>query len=196
VGRKKVGRRGGIEEGSDRGFGQQIFHQVRGHDADAQAERESVTFLASRFPEFNGHHLSPKMVIGVETVGLVLAVLPLLVNQLDNYTRGIQQIKLLRRYHRTLADYTLKLRTQHTIFLNNLEQALDGVVHDDDQIRDLINDPDGDPWKDPVLQQNLLRKLDRNYEYFLENMSSLHSMILHLAKKLDLDLANQMNVSC
>ncbi|KAL4879922.1 hypothetical protein BJY04DRAFT_219726 [Aspergillus karnatakaensis] len=132
------------------------------------------------------------MVIEVETVGLVLAVLPLLVNQLDNYARGIQHVKLLRRYHRTLADYALKLRTQHAIFLNNLEQALDGVVDDDDQIQDLINNPDGDPWKDPVLQQNLRRKLDRNCDYFLENMASLYSMLIRLAKKFDLNLTRQM----
>ncbi|KAL4937770.1 hypothetical protein BDV06DRAFT_232360 [Aspergillus oleicola] len=106
---------------------------------------------------------------GIETAGLALALFPLLVNQLDSYARGIEKFKVLRRYKNALADYALELGTQRMIFLNNLEQALDGVVDDDERKR-------------------LQIKLGRNHAYFVENMASLHAMLVNLAKKLDVDI--------
>ncbi|RDW69116.1 uncharacterized protein DSM5745_08876 [Aspergillus mulundensis] len=132
---------------------------------------------------------------GVESAGLALALFPLLVNQLDNYARGIEKFKLLRRYKNALADVALELGTQRMVFLNTLEQALDGVVDDDNQVQDLISEPGGEPWRDPLLQEKLKIKLGRNYDYFVDNMASLHAMLVKLAKRLDLDLTKRAHTA-
>lgn len=49
------------------------------------------------------------MVTGVEVAGLALALIPLLVNQLDNYARGFERIRALRRYRRELQSYATGL---------------------------------------------------------------------------------------
>ncbi|KAL4799853.1 hypothetical protein BDV19DRAFT_354936 [Aspergillus venezuelensis] len=124
---------------------------------------------------------------GVEIAGLALAVFPILVNQLDKYVRGIEKIKILRRYKHVVKDHSLSLETQGTIFLNSLERVLEGVA-DDDELQGVIKDPGGKQWKDPLLQKRLRVKLDRSYASFVENTASLHALLVDLAKKLDIDI--------
>lgn len=55
------------------------------------------------------------MASGIEVAGLALAVLPRLVNQLDDYVLGIEKIWRLKRYRREFAHYFTLFGTQHTI---------------------------------------------------------------------------------
>ncbi|KGO37685.1 hypothetical protein PEX2_105980 [Penicillium expansum] len=91
------------------------------------------------------------MVTSIEVSGLALPILPLFVNQIDAYVRGMEKIKGLWRYRQEFKGYSVGLRTQHAILLNTLEKALEGVVDDEDQVSELICDPQGDGWKDPDL---------------------------------------------
>ncbi|KAJ5766213.1 uncharacterized protein N7511_003829 [Penicillium nucicola] len=129
-----------------------------------------------------------EMVTGIEAVGLALAVIPLLVNQLDGYVRGIEKVKLLRRYRRELATYSRGLSTQRAVLINTLIQTLGGIVNDEHELSGLIDNPQGPGWKDPVLQRKLRLRLDRNYDLFLDNMSGLNEQILKLAKKLGINV--------
>ncbi|CAI7600542.1 unnamed protein product [Penicillium glandicola] len=124
------------------------------------------------------------MVTGIEAAGLALAILPILINQVDAYALGIEKIKLLRRYRRDFKDYSVGLKTPRTILLNTLEQALEGVVDDEYEICQLINSPQGKEWACPALQSRLRRKLDRNYDVFLQNMTSLSDLLEYLSRKL------------
>ncbi|OQE27088.1 hypothetical protein PENFLA_c006G07578 [Penicillium flavigenum] len=124
------------------------------------------------------------MVTGIEAAGLALAILPLLINQIDAYALGIEKIRLLRRYRRDFKDYSMGLKTQRTILLNTLEQALEGVVDDEDEIHQLINNPQGKEWANAALQSRLRRKLNRNYDVFLQNMTSLSDLLEYLSQKL------------
>lgn len=130
------------------------------------------------------------MASGIEVAGLALAILPLLVNQIDGYVRGIEKIKAFRSYRRELKGYSVGLSTQQTILLNTLEQALEGVVDDVDQVSELIRNPRGDGWKDPVLEKRLRCKLDRNYEVFMGNMTCLSEMIEQLSHKLGISITD------
>lgn len=124
------------------------------------------------------------MVTGIEAAGLALAILPLFVNQIDAYVRGIEKIRVLRSYRREFQGYSVGLSTQHTILLNTLEQALEGVVNDEDTISKLIRDPRGDEWKDPDLRKRLQSKLGRNYDVFISNMTGLSELLEQLSHKL------------
>ncbi|GKZ67963.1 hypothetical protein AnigIFM50267_002519 [Aspergillus niger] len=135
------------------------------------------------------------MVTGVEATGIALAVLPFVINQLDNYVLGIEKIKVFRRFRRHLANYVLDIGTQHAIFVNYLEQVLDDVVDDEDRLSDLISHPPGqtpgnDPWADQGLRNRLQAKLGGHYEFFIGNMTRVYSLLESLAEKLDMDLTN------
>src|SRR5947207_15985548 len=119
------------------------------------------------------------MAAGVETVGLVLAILPLLVNQLDNYVQGLETIKSFRtrRYRRELEGYLTRLGTQQAILLNTLEQSLEGVVDCEYEVSELIQNPRGPQWKDSAFQAKLREKLGRDYDPFIGTMAQLSNLL-------------------
>ncbi|KAJ5781313.1 hypothetical protein N7457_006473 [Penicillium paradoxum] len=122
----------------------------------------------------------------MEAAGLALAILPLLLSQLDNYVQGLQTLKgfRARRYRQQLDEYFTNIGTQHALFLNTLERTLDGVVEYQDGIDDLINNPSGEAWKRPELQQKLERKLERSYWPFTKTMGELSSQLEDLKRRL------------
>ncbi|KAL2848860.1 hypothetical protein BJY01DRAFT_153054 [Aspergillus pseudoustus] len=130
------------------------------------------------------------MVTGIEAISMALAVLPLLVNQLDNYAKGLERTRDWRRVRRTFSKYSLDIGTQHTVFLNNLEDLLDGIVDDEDKFRELIKNPQGALWRDSRLQDKLRARLGRSHDVFMGNMVSLHDCLIKLAKRLGVDLSN------
>ncbi|KAJ5354973.1 uncharacterized protein N7496_012185 [Penicillium cataractarum] len=125
----------------------------------------------------------------MEATGLVLAVLPLLLNQLDNYVQGLETLKGFRakRYRRELDGYLSSLGTQQAIFVNTLERSLDGVVGYQNEVEDLINDPSGTFWKEPTLQSKLKAKMERNYIPFERTMTEMYALLEELSQKLGWD---------
>ncbi|KAH8803310.1 hypothetical protein F5884DRAFT_805071 [Xylogone sp. PMI_703] len=136
------------------------------------------------------------MVTGIEATGVILAVLPLVVNQVDAYIQGLQTLSTFRtrRYRRVLEGYSTKLGVQKAILLNTLEQVLEGVVEYEDDISELINNPRGDLWKDTAFQEKLSRKLDRNYGPFTNAMAELSTLLEDLSKKLKLESGKQITI--
>ena len=134
----------------------------------------------------------------MEAAGLALAILPLLINQLDNYVQGLQTLKGFRakRYRQQLDGYFSNIGTQHAIFLNTLERALDGVVEYQDDIDELINDPSGNAWKKPELVKRMEKKLDRNYFPFKKTVMELATLLQDLKKRLQFENISSSEVRC
>ncbi|KAI9369917.1 hypothetical protein BJX61DRAFT_517611 [Aspergillus egyptiacus] len=122
---------------------------------------------------------------GVEVAGLVLAVLPLVVNQLENYSRGLTTIKGLRRYRWELEGYSSNLSAQYAIFLNTLEIFLQDVVDDPDERSKLISNPKGPAWSAVYLKTTLADKLGRDYHPFTATITRLCSQLEELSARLD-----------
>ncbi|EAU35489.1 predicted protein [Aspergillus terreus NIH2624] len=132
---------------------------------------------------------------GLEVTGVVLTILPFLVNQLDNYARGIEKIRMLRRARRHLDSYALAIGTQHTISVDNIQQALEGVVDDEDAMSEPINNLTSDLWNDSGLQDRLRNKLGRSHGIFVQNMIHLHGLLLDLSQRMGIDLNNAAQVT-
>jgi hypothetical protein len=129
------------------------------------------------------------MVTGIETAGIILAILPLVVNQLDAYVQGLETIKTFRtkRYRRELESYLTRLGTQQAIFLNTLEQLLDDVVDSDDEVRELIGNPTGSSWQDNIFQAKLRKRLGRDHDPYTKMTTMLSGLLQDLSNKLGLD---------
>ncbi|KAJ9607842.1 hypothetical protein H2200_007921 [Cladophialophora chaetospira] len=137
------------------------------------------------------------MATGIETAGIVLAILPMIVNQLDAYAQGVENLKgfRTRRYRRQFEEWSTRLGTQHAILLNTLEQTLDGLLEHDDDISELIQNPRGPMWKDPAFQKKLAKTLDRNYIAFIRTMADLSMLLETLSRDLGLDSADLLKIS-
>ncbi|KAI1629830.1 hypothetical protein EDD37DRAFT_671581 [Exophiala viscosa] len=151
---------------------------------------------SSSFHPLVGRRTSNRTVTGVETAGLILAILPLIVNQIDAYVQGIETLKVFRdrKYRRQLEEYATGLGTQNAILLNTLERALEGVVDDEDELSNLIDDPQGPSWKDPKFQAKLRKKLDRNFDAFVRNTTAASTHLQYLSHKLGLESLSSMEV--
>lgn len=75
--------------------------------------------------------------------------------------------------------------------LSTFKQALDGAVTDEEELSSLVCDPSDAQgrWNDPTLQE-LRRRLDRNYDIFVDNVAGLSELLDRLAKKLGIDMNN------
>ncbi|GAD97289.1 hypothetical protein PVAR5_5963 [Paecilomyces variotii No. 5] len=133
------------------------------------------------------------MVTGFETAGLILAILPLLVNQVDGYARGLEKIRSLRRYQRELMRYSTGLSAQYAILLNTLELLLENVVDDHEERLELISNPRGSGWTSTQFQEKLLGKLGRNYYVVMSTTKELSDMLERLSEKLDLGKTDKLN---
>ncbi|KAJ6023891.1 hypothetical protein N7540_004688 [Penicillium herquei] len=126
---------------------------------------------------------------GMEIAGLALAILPLVVNQLDNYVQGIESLGDFRtkRYRRKLDYYATNLGAQQAAFINTLERSLDGVIEFEDGVDALQEDELKALWDKPSVQSLLQKKLGRNYDPFLRTMEQLSILLKDLSRKLGWD---------
>ncbi|KAJ5304129.1 uncharacterized protein N7443_003789 [Penicillium atrosanguineum] len=144
-----------------------------------------------------GHCELSIIVTGIEAAGLALALIPLLVNQIDGYARGIEKTKRWKYFRRELETYCVGLNIQHTILQSVLEQVPEDVVEDEEAVVALILNPRGAGWRSPKLLQALRTKFGRNYEPFVGNINELCELLERLSTRLGLpttDTGLQVNL--
>lgn len=91
----------------------------------------------------------------MEAAGVALALLPLMVNQLDNYVEGLQTLKTFqtKSYRAYLERCAAMLGGQHAILMNTLGRALGDLPVA--EISDLLSDPNSIRWTNPRLEDAL-----------------------------------------
>ena len=70
------------------------------------------------------------MASGVEVVGLILAVLPLVVQRCNDYAMGLETLRSMhgRRWRREMDRYAARLGAESIIFKNSLGRLLEDVL--------------------------------------------------------------------
>ncbi|KAJ5701222.1 hypothetical protein N7488_008770 [Penicillium malachiteum] len=126
---------------------------------------------------------------GMEIAGLALAILPLVVNQLENYVQGLETLGDFRtkRYRRKLDHYATNLGAEQAAFINTLERSLDGVIEYEDGVNTFGDDELRALWDKPSVQSLLQKKLGRNYHPFIRTMEQLSMLLTDLSRKLGWD---------
>jgi hypothetical protein len=127
---------------------------------------------------------------------MALALCPLMLNQLDNYVRGLQTIKSFRtrRYREHLERYATMLGGQHAILVNTMGRALGDAVSPGD-LRDLLSSPGDIPQKNPRLEDAMRGRLGCDYEVFAATMGQASKILEELASRLNWKSTNPTAVS-
>lgn len=137
------------------------------------------------------------MATGIEAASLVLALLPLLVNQIDNYIQGFQRMTCFKpkNYWREMESYRSILETERAILLNTLLIAVDGVTHY--EYGDWTRDPGSAFWTSQDVWQKLRQKLRSSYEPFTSTINVLSGLLKRLSQELGLsvDSTGRIDVS-
>ena len=125
------------------------------------------------------------MLTGVETAGLVLGSIPLLVSALEHYAEGVNTIERWWRFERELSTIRRLLVAEQAVFQGTCERLLDGLVPGT-ELDHLIDNPGGPGW-DAKLDAGLQQRLGRSYASFNECVEYMRDVIDALRDQLDLD---------
>jgi hypothetical protein len=113
---------------------------------------------------------------GVETAGLVLGTIPLILAGLEFYAKGIAVTKRYWRYREEIRGLIVQLSTEQQLYVNTITTLLIGIVEQDD-MPILLDDPCGSRWKDEEFERKLKQRLDTSYETYIQTIDQFHQTV-------------------
>jgi hypothetical protein len=125
---------------------------------------------------------------GLETTGKVLWSLSVVIAALEHYEKGIHTCttKHFRRHKSELRSLRLQLGTERDIFINMLEQLLEGLVEIEHMTK-FLSDSEGEAWQNAKLDMKLRARLGDEYEVYLGNVDGMKRSLEMIREKLALD---------
>lgn len=126
------------------------------------------------------------MLTGVETAGIVLAVLPLFISAFEHYNNGLDPIKAFWDIDRLLPIQIRRLRNQHVHFEQTLRILLAQIVNAD-EVEDMIAAPNSDIWKTPEMQERLEQLLQESYNAYQDTIIHIEEIMKKIAKDFKID---------
>jgi hypothetical protein len=122
---------------------------------------------------------------GVEVAGLVLGAIPLVIAALENYANGVSAIHKLLKYEVQIKEMLTRLRTEYHIYQNTSEKLLNGLVSSTD-MKKLLLDPGGEPWRSKELNTMLRDRLQGSFDVYMSNIEMMNDALLRMRQRLDL----------
>ncbi|KAL8997035.1 MAG: hypothetical protein Q9169_003576 [Polycauliona sp. 2 TL-2023] len=124
---------------------------------------------------------------GIEVAGIALAVFPILINGLNHVVAGIETAKRWKRYRVKLKDYADILESASVYFLDTLDELLSDIVHSEEELLLLLENPGGSLWKDIKYEGRLRSRLDRSYNSYLKTVTRLVQALQGMCDRLGVD---------
>ena len=128
-----------------------------------------------------------------EAAGFVLAALPLLVEGLRGYLKGIESIKKYWRHTRILKRLIRGFDTEQQKFNGICTKLLTGLV-DDAELGELLEQPGGAKWQERELQSSLQRRLDGSYQVFFDTVTDMTEVTKEFVERLELDHNHKVRI--
>lgn len=134
------------------------------------------------------------MLTGVETAGIVLAVLPLFISAFEHYHDGLEPIKAFWDIDQLLPIQIRRLRNQHVHFEQTLRILLAQIV-DANEVEDMVAAPNSDFWKTPEMQERLELLLQESYNAYQDTISHMEEIMKKIAKDFKIDHSERVRKS-
>ncbi|KAF4630910.1 hypothetical protein G7Y89_g7223 [Cudoniella acicularis] len=134
------------------------------------------------------------MVTGVETAGLVLAVLPLFISALEDYQEGLDPIKAFLDFDNRLPVHIHRLTCQYVQYELTLRLLLSGIA-DGNELADMLAAPFGDDWKNVTIDERLKKRLQISYPAYERTVQRMEMLMRKLAKDLTVDHTKRVDRS-
>lgn len=121
-----------------------------------------------------------------EAAGLVLAALPVIVEGLRAYLKGIESIKKWWQYAKALKRLIRKFQLEQRKLVNTCTELLEGLV-DDTKLIVLLEEPGGADWQERFLQLSLRGRLGGSYHVFFDAVNEMTEVVQEFEERLELD---------
>jgi hypothetical protein len=117
---------------------------------------------------------------GIEVAGLLLGAFPLIIAALEKY-RGTAEVldswwNIKTKYRKCMRN----LKFHKLAFEEALEELLLPLIADEDTIRDMLEDPLGELWRNPETVVRLKERMPKTYESYLETMEAMQETLQEL----------------
>lgn len=123
---------------------------------------------------------------GIEAVGLVLGVIPLVISALEHYQDGKSAVSTWRRHIRVVQSLVRNLKTEHGKLYNTCETLLGGIVSPT-KLEPMLNEPFGPLWQEEDTRERIERRLDHMYGTFQDTVRDMLAIMEELKSNLGLN---------
>ncbi|GKT45905.1 uncharacterized protein ColSpa_06086 [Colletotrichum spaethianum] len=121
-----------------------------------------------------------------EIAGLVLGAVPLLISAIEHYEDFVEPTVAFFKWKGQLSKVTRRLLMGHTAYEQNVRLLLKQVVSNEDLV-DMINDPQSDDWKSEWLVKDLREKLGNAYQPAFSTIQEIARIMISVAANLNID---------
>ena len=129
---------------------------------------------------------------GLESIGVVLGSIPLVISALEHYRDGLDPLKDYFRYDCTLKSFRIQLRIQEDIFQGTLKLLLSRDLSPH-EVRDLFPDAgqhrDVGLWGTPEIDTKLHKRLGSKYDAFMDAVREMKSVMRKLMEGLEIEVS-------
>lgn len=124
---------------------------------------------------------------GFEIAGVVLGSFPIVLEALDKYREVARLWGFWWEIRSAYQKCSNEVKFHRLSFNRNLKQLLLPMVADQSQIQRLLAEPDGDLWRQPHIEQQLIDRLQDSYELYLDIIRQLQRTTKDLNNELAMD---------
>jgi hypothetical protein len=135
---------------------------------------------------------------GIEIVGIVLGVFPIMINGIEKYSDGLSAARRLLHPRKELRNMHRAIRTELQVFRNTAVILLHRIATEA-QVRALIQEPTSVLWKTPGFETQMKTLLGSSYFIWCEVMADVSNAIKEIGVELGLpcnEVCLNINFSC
>ncbi|OCL04599.1 hypothetical protein AOQ84DRAFT_300565 [Glonium stellatum] len=121
---------------------------------------------------------------GVEVAGFLLAAFPLLISALEHYREGAELLSDWWRIQRAYKKCKQDIEYHQILFESNVEEFLLPLVVNEAELQILMENPAGEGWEDPELEERLKQRLPKSYNLYLDIIGDINKLMEKLKKEL------------
>ncbi|KAK2049548.1 hypothetical protein LZ31DRAFT_316865 [Colletotrichum somersetense] len=121
-----------------------------------------------------------------EIAGLVLGAVPLLISAIEHYEDFVEPTVAFVKWKGQLSKVTRRLLMGHTAYEQNMRLLLKQVVSNEDLV-DMISNPQSDDWKSEWLVRDLREKLGSAYQPAFSTIQEIADIMVTVAANLNIN---------
>lgn len=128
---------------------------------------------------------------GIEVVGLVLGVIPLVISAMEHYHDGLDPIKAFLDWKGRLSTALRDLWYQHTLYQMSVHLLLKDLTSQT-EFKEMMVNPRSGLWKDENIGRNIRGRLGLAYLAYLETVVEIGSIVKALSTSLGIEKGGRM----
>jgi hypothetical protein len=124
----------------------------------------------------------------IDVAGLILGVIPLIVEGFDHYKRAFAAFNTYRHYPKELTKLDAKIGAQKTVFRNNCINLLSTITNDRPKVHAMLSDLSHAGWQNEDIHKNLANRIDALDESFTScqrTMNQIHQVLQEICREIE-----------